>query len=165
MQTEVERTLRNLTVVASLVQNDKLITNDVIFAVHEPSTSRSLYRMVYRETREHNLIKLQTIVREAKTFVTATMTHSAATVVDPSFHGVLQSTTNQQMCLRMINALRQSTQGLRHLQQTYKDDASIKAKLQILVDEIDDFLLATQRASPQLEARSVDDHPSPISLT
>ena len=66
MQIETERTLRNLTVIGALHQNDKLITCNEVFAVHEPTSFRALYRWSYGENREGNLTRLQTVVRGAE---------------------------------------------------------------------------------------------------
>ena len=146
------------------INNDKLITCNEVFAVHEPTSFRALYRWSYGENREVNLTRLQTVVRDAKNFVTAV--YSSRVNAEHDFASCLHTTTMQQTCRRMLVALRSSIKGIENLHQTYRDDHSIRAKLQILIDEIRDFVEATIKASsPILESAPPPSRPtSPLLL-
>ena len=73
MQTELDKVLRNLGVIASLKQNDKLSTEGDFFTIFVPTAMRSLLRMLYRESREQNLERCAECIRSARIFVTNTI--------------------------------------------------------------------------------------------
>ena len=150
METEVEIILRNVNVVASLMPNDKLNTEGNLFSVFAPTSFRGVVRLFYREDRETNVSRIQSTIRQAKTFVSNTMQYE---IVSNNFNGRMKLTTQLQQCSRMMSALKAAVQGLENITQTYKEDASIVAKLNMLKYEIEDFIAATQIAlsvsSPQ----------------
>lgn len=166
MQIETERTLRNINVISSVRQNDKLLTQQDIFIVYEPTSLRGLLRMLYyRENREQNVTKIQCTIREAKRYVESVLSCTKShTRTEESFSTVLQQTTQTQTCCRMIEALSNCDKGLHNMEETYRDDSSISVKIKMLRDEIKDFLNATREYSPLFNCTSAPEIPT-ISLS
>ena len=48
--------------------------------------------------------------------------------------------SKQKQCIRMYQALETCKTGLKNLQQTYRDDTTMHAQIQLVMDEIDDFI-------------------------
>lgn len=145
----IEHTLRNIEVIGSLAQNDKLITSEGRFLVYEPTAMRGLLRMLYyRENREGNVAHIQSTIKDAKQFIEMTFvrTENFSRAEEGSFSVRLQHETQQQTCRRIHEALMRSVQGLEALKLTYRDDASIKAKLVMLINEVRDFDTCTKRS-------------------
>ena len=138
MQFETEKTLRNLSVLGALMQNDKINTEGEIFSIYVPTISRGLVRKFYGENRETNVTHIQEAVRHAKTFVSQTL--STQRPLADSFNSKMFCNTQIQHSTRMIEAMNKAIKGLTHLIQTYRDDASISAKLDIICNEIQDFV-------------------------
>lgn len=141
MQSETERTFRNLKVISSLKQNDKLITESSIFEIHPPTMTRSMYRLWKSENREENLNKILACVREAKNFIEKTMSTSEQS---ESFQGKLFLITQDRLSKRMLAAVEEVVPGLTNFSVTYKDDAGILAKIDLIIEEIKDFVTATK---------------------
>ena len=141
MQTEIERMMRNVTVVASIMPNDKLNTEYEFFSVYTPTSMRGLFRYWSGETRETNVSKIQASIRQAAQFVQASMQNEVTTA--NNFSGRMKAATQIQQCQRILDTLRKAVTGIDNLKQTYKDDASIVAKLHMIRNEIEDFLNAT----------------------
>ncbi len=163
MQAEHERVLQNLIVLGSVLQNDKIISNDDCFVLHEPSAMRSLYRYYYSENRIANVCKIQANVREAKGFITSCITSEP--MEETNFATRMQATNMRQARSRMMTAMRKSIQGLENLKLSYKEDASTNAKLDMIINEINDFVMATNQSSPALSSDIVPSRPpSPLHL-
>lgn len=141
MQSETERTFRNLKVISSLKQNDKLITESSIFETHPPTMTRSMYRIWKSENREENLNKILACVREAKNFIEKTISTSEQS---ESFQGKLFLITQERLSKRMLMAVEEVIPGLTNFSVTYKDDAGILAKIDLIIEEIRDFVSATK---------------------
>tara|TARA_B100000482_G_scaffold189441_1_gene170894 strand:- start:7 stop:483 length:477 start_codon:yes stop_codon:yes gene_type:complete len=155
MDPENEKTLRNLGVISALTQNDKINTKDDFFTVCNPTSLRGITRYLYGETRDHNIQRIQNCVREAKNYISSTL-HEIY-VFDESDRSLMKqfkTSTQQQLCFRMINALKEAEVGLKALQITYKDDPTCLTQLDMLINEIIDFLSTTRqiaKCSPTLE--------------
>lgn len=141
MQSETERTFRNLKVISSLKQNDKLITESSFFEIHPPTMTRSMYRIWKSENREENLNKILACVREAKNFIEKTISTSEQS---ESFQGKLFLITQERLSKRMLMAVEEVIPGLTNFSVTYKDDAGILAKIDLIIEEIRDFVSATK---------------------
>ena len=76
MQTEMEKTFRNLKVISVLKQNDKLLTECEIFEIDTPKFYRTAYRTYYRENRETNLMKIQSCIRESTAYIERTISNT-----------------------------------------------------------------------------------------
>lgn len=141
MQSETERTFRNLKVIASLKQNDKLITESSFFDIHPPTVTRSVYRIWKSENREQNLDRILQCVREAKNFIEKTISTNEQS---DSFQGRLALITQDRLSKRMLSALEEVIPGMTNFSVTYKDDAGILAKIDLIIEEINDFVTATK---------------------
>lgn len=155
MDPENEQTLRNLGILAAVSQNDKLNTKDDTFTIYVPTTWRAMTRFIYGEGREHNIMKIQACIRNAKKYIETNLNeiHNLEDS-NPSFVKTITVSTQTQLCNRMIESLQGSLNGLMALMSTYKDDATATTKLTMMINEIQDFLNVTQRvtkASPVLE--------------
>jgi len=138
MQSETERVLRNLSILSSVSQNDKLNTNEETFSIYIPTPMRGVLRMWYSEKRNSNVIKIQEAVRLAVNFIQNTLQE-----VNSDNESLFTTQNKQRQCKRMFETLSLSRNGLSNLQQTYKDDISMSAQLKIVSDEIDDFIHIT----------------------
>ena len=143
MQAEVERTLRNLCIIASLSQNDKLMTENEHFAVYTPTIARGFCRKWYGEGRDLNTIRIHETVRSAILYIHNIQDGEHVDANAP-IHG-MENAMKAQHCRRMTEALRNSVRGLENLQATYRDDFSMLSKLKVLIDEIQDFQAVSQR--------------------
>ena len=146
---EDDKTLRNLGILSLITQNDKLNTKEDTFSIYVPTTWRGMMRYVYNENREHNIEKIQSCIREAKKFITANITNSTLYEDDQNnFSMKFEHEARKRSTTRMVSALQKSKKGLESLLITYKEDASAMSKLQIIIDEMDDFINTTHRTSP-----------------
>ena len=142
---DVEKMLRNLGVLAALKQNDKLLTEGEFFAIYVPTAMRSAYRMYYRESREQNMTRVAECIRNAKVFVTTTISEHG-TVLDMTANSNqtvamrMHRHSQIQMCSRVLAALSECILGLENLQQTYVDDAALLVKIRQMKTDILDFL-------------------------
>lgn len=136
---DVEKVLRNLAVVASLSANDKLMTEDDHFSVQGPTSFFGwMQRKWYRESRDTNLHRVATTMRAAKSFIGNAQRQTNLTGRDTDLAWV----EHVQTCRRMKEVLSKSLGGLRQQRSTYKDDALHVAKIDTLLNEMEDFFVA-----------------------
>ena len=162
MQAEHERVLQNLIVLGSISQNDKIISNDDCFVVHEPSALRSIYRYYYSENRIANIGKIQANVREAKAFITSCITSEP--LDETNFSLKMQALHMRQARTRMMEAMQKAVHGLSNLRQSYKEDASTNARINMIMNEIHDFIAATLQSSPSCIVATPSRPSSPLHL-
>ena len=138
MQTETERILRNLSILGSISQNDKVNTNADTFAIYVPTVMRGLARMWYGEARHCNILRIQETVRNATGIVREYMVdiHRMEGDNKQDFTRAMR----QKQCNRIVRALEDAMKGLVNLQQTYRDDITMHSQISLLVSEIEDFL-------------------------
>ena len=145
MNGDIDRVLRNLGVVASLKQNDKLQTEGEFFAIYVPTAMRGFVRLLTRETREINITRTTECIRAAKTFVTSTMAeHSDGMEVCTTLTMKINWTSQVQICSRVLKTLGDVNGGLENLCQTYRDDAALVCRIGNLQDEVKDFVANTR---------------------
>ena len=149
MQVDVDKILRNLGVLGSLKQNDKLLTEGEFFAIYVPTAWRSLYRTFYRESREQNMKKVDECIRSAKAFVTTTISehgteHDIRTLDTESVPMRMHRHEQVQVCSRVLACLTDAVDGLDNLTQTYVDDAALIVKIKQLKSDVIDFIETTQ---------------------
>lgn len=151
MQANLDVTLRNLGVLSALRQNDKLLTEGEFFTIYTPTTWRALYRTLHRESREQNMLRVTSCLRNARTFVASVVSEygptedAAADLISVRLH----RQTQIQLCTRVLNALSESLQGLDNLCETYSDDAAMLVKIRQLKDEVVDFLETSRQVAAQ----------------
>ena len=143
MQAEYERVLKNLSILATASHNDKVNTNDDIFSIYVPTYARGALRLYYGEKRNNNITKIQDNIRMAISFITKNIADITSDLTDFKNAMIIQQSK------RMLQALESSKEGLKNLQQTYKDDSATNTHIQILLCEINDFfhILSSQNVS------------------
>lgn len=134
MDSEAERTLRNLHVLSSLSHNDKLMTNCDEFNIYTPTSFRGMFRFWYGEDRLHNVERIRHVVRSGTSFAQAEYKRS------PDDPLSIRSKLSGMQCARMLDALRGALRGIQNLTQTYQGDAAVLSQLKIVMDELNDFL-------------------------
>ena len=146
---DISVTLRNLGVMAQLQHNDKLSTEGEFFNIYGPTAFRSLYRTIYRESREINILRVISCIQHAKTFVTTVIGESSANcgrdraaedTVSIQFH----KNARIQQCTRVLSSLSDVAVGLDNLAKTYRDDPAMCVKIQQLKNDLTDFIENTQ---------------------
>lgn len=169
MQSEAERTLNNLHVLAVLSQNDKLLTNDDSFDIHAPTTMRAIRRFWSGERRGTNVQRVRICVRSAIDFVSKSLEestalssvpspsspHSDSTPIDTPDTLRLRIETIAMQHFRMLDALKRASKGLANLLQTYRDDPALASQVQLIVNEISDFATVIEPHSSFLRRRCV----------
>lgn len=134
MDADAERTLRNLSVLARLKQNDKLMTLADTFVITPPTVTRELWRRWYGEARAYNLERVYEVLKAAMAFLVSQKEQNAELPF-----GVQRERLTRAYD-RMIAALDASRKGLANLKDTYYDDTTFQVRLQLMMQEVDDFL-------------------------
>lgn len=172
MQSDAERTLGNLHVLAVLSQNDKLLTNGDTFDIYSPTTLRAVWRFWHGEGRAANVQRVRICVRAAMDFVskfmedTTALAKSADGNVSPSTEvttyvltvpdsAQVRIETVAMQHVRMLTALRSALGGLRNLLQTYRDDPALASQINLIINEVNDFVNVMEPHSVALRRRYV----------
>lgn len=158
MQSDAERTLNNLHVLAALSHNDKLMTNGDAFDIYAPTTFRSMLRSWYGEGRVQNMQRVQHTIRAAIGFANKSYEDATALMIQngidsrvPSYLKVRFDTLSLQH-VRMCEGLSRARLGLGNLLQTYREDATLSSKVSLLMEEIDDFHRVMSQHTEKLQA-------------
>tara|TARA_B100002051_G_C16556966_1_gene545507 strand:+ start:299 stop:769 length:471 start_codon:yes stop_codon:yes gene_type:complete len=134
---DVERVMRNLCILASISQNDKVNTNSDIFVVYQPTVLRGMVRLWYGEGRQLNIQRIQETVHCAISSIRQLMSDMNLMVnEDQKF----QRIAHQKRCTRLIQTLSSARNGLNNLHQTYREDITMQSQIKIVIDEIIDFI-------------------------
>lgn len=145
MQPDVEKTLRNLGVLAQMKQHDKLLTEGEHFAIYVPTAMRSLYRFLYNETREQNMSRVAECIRQAKAAVTHILSEHSQNDTDSRTMSLqLLRREESAVCYRIITALTECLCGLDNMVITYRDDTALVVRIQQIKGDVTDFLENTQ---------------------
>ena len=161
----IERTLRNLSILASVTLNDKLMTTGDYFVIYNPSAFRALLRMVYGENREMNITRIGECVASAQSFITTALSEQLTGHALLDTPGNLAMTLHHKrqlnLCKRMLEYLENAMRGVDNLRKTYSDDAATSAKIIMVQQGVADFLsnmqsiaLVSEASSPVLAALS-----------
>lgn len=130
---EADRTLRNLTVIARVKQHDKLVTIGDTFAISPPTYWRGIVRKWQGEHREANLQRTQETFHAACAYITAHI--GAAESSSESSHD-----PSKLKCTRLVDALSKCVVGLENMHVTYSDDTTSCVRIQILIQNVRDFI-------------------------
>tara|TARA_B110000046_G_C12922532_1_gene367803 strand:- start:340 stop:867 length:528 start_codon:yes stop_codon:yes gene_type:complete len=161
---DIEKTLRNLGVLAAVKQNDKLLTEGAFFSIYVPTTLRSVFRTMYRESREQNMDRVYSCIGAAIAFVTSVVADTGDAHTQ-SIQWKLYLSSQTKFCKRVLEALRNAVFGLDNLIQTYHDDAAFVVKIENIKSDITDFLETTSAMQliylstvqcPQLESHAIE---------
>lgn len=154
MDSETERALKNLLVLTEMTHNDKLMTNGDCFYIYTPTSLRGFVRYWSGEDRLHNIERIRQTIHSAFACVqTSIPTISRVSTSPKSKVSRVQDGIAVLKHLRIVKALAASRIGLRNMLQTYHNDATIKTQLQIIIDEVEDFLTVLDYA-PDLRLES-----------
>lgn len=154
MNPENERTLQNLGVIGAINMNDKVNTKDDAFTIYVPTTLRGITRYFYGESRIDNIKRMQSCIRDAKQYISSSLSEINTNNEVESLLKKINTSTHTRQCGRMMDALEESQKGLLSLKITYKDDATSSTQLDILINDINDFLMTARqvaKSSPILE--------------
>ena len=164
MESDAEKTLRNLHVLGALSHNDKLITNSTtgLFDIYSPTALRGAFRMWYGETRMHNVQCVRTTVRAGMQLAVQYLDEANALLSDRGRLRLRVHTLAQQHS-RMCDAVARARDGMAHLTQTYREDAAFVAQVRLVEEEIGDFLAVTRPHTEELKLRMAP-HSSPTPL-
>ena len=140
--------LRNLYTLASLMQNDKLMTQDYSFNIYTPTALRGLVRKWYGEGREQNVEHIRQTVHQGISLATTRLREAddlrraaAAAGRRRAVSGgdVAAGAATSLRARRLLEALHHSKKGMRNLMTTYRDDAALYSQFSLLIQEIEDF--------------------------
>ena len=134
---EADRTLRNLTVIARVKQHDKLVTIGDTFAIYPPTYMRGIVRKWQGEHRDANLQRVQETFHAACAYIEA---HGRRDASPSSAACESPHATTKLKCTRLVDALRQCVAGLENMHVTYSDDTTSCVRIQILIQNVRDFL-------------------------
>ena len=172
MQSDAERTLNNLHVLAVLTQNDKLLTNDDTFDIHAPTTMRAIWRFWSGERRGDNIQRVR-ISRNSIEFISKSLEEVNAMSPLPSAPSSPESTTTTVVAYQADNTMRLKveTTAMQHFRmldalegakrefatccRPTRDDPALAAQVQLAVDEITDFVSVIEPHSTTLRRRFV----------
>ena len=156
MDSDVERTLNNLHVLAAISQNDKLMTNEDGFDIYQPSSLRGLMRLWCGERRGQNVTRIRQTVRAAMRFAYQFLddVHAMRGCGDATALRMRRDATTVHY-LRVCEALEFARNGLQNLLQTYRDDAAIASQMRFIMTELDDFAQIMRPHTEQLRRESV----------
>lgn len=105
--------LINLKILSSIGTQDKICTIEKTFNLHTPTPYRSWYRLYYRETRHKNMLDIENCI-----------------------HDCFRNENRD----RIKCAIRTVPNGLTKLGETYKGDATIYSRIQVLIENINLFV-------------------------
>lgn len=121
-----------LEILGSVHTNDKICTQADYIDVYKPSMMRGVYRWWNGEQRSKNITVVETVVD--------------STITKIKLMQVSQPRDSETLD-RLIRLLTRSEQGMTHLAETYREDASTCARLRLLVESIKTFLASQNHCS------------------
>lgn len=144
---DIERVLRNLKIASKLSQNDKLVTEGVTFFIRPPGVLRTPMRIWYGESREHCIVSLRSLFSEAINILALRLTQENKDVSE-----IASAIFNNNTCTaeRLIESIKDALQGCQNLLHTYSDDISYVARLQVIIQDTEEFLEKVTKENPNL---------------
>jgi len=115
-----ENTLVNLRVIHSLQCHERLDTTQPLFKIHQPLSWVPVWvkRWWAAQTRRTDISRIHTLYQTAVHFVD----------------------TNHEDSMRIIEYIRDSTNGLKNLKTTYEQDSTIVAQVDVIIDNVNSLL-------------------------
>jgi len=115
-----ENTLVNLRVIHSLQCHERLDTTQPLFKIHQPLSWVPVWvkRWWASQTRRTDISRIHTLYQTAIHFVD----------------------TNHEDSMRIIEYIRDSTNGLKNLKTTYEQDSTIVAQVDVIIDNVNGLL-------------------------
>ena len=125
----VETIMQNLRIVGMIREQDKLVTNPN-FGLRSPSTFRAVMRRWLGENRETDLQNLRNLFGSA--LCVARLNDTMPIHVSRAPGAVSTD--------RIVEAIRVALEGLKTLTRTYHDDQEMCAKIEFLIQEVQDHI-------------------------
>ncbi len=144
---DIERVLRNLKIASKLSQNDKLVTEGVTFFIRPPGVLRTPMRIWYGESREHCIASLRSLFSEAINILALKITQETKDISELS---TAIFSNNSCTSERLIESIKDALQGCQNLLHTYSDDISYVARLQVIIQDTEEFIDKVIREHPNL---------------
>lgn len=163
-ESQRERVCHVLKIIANIEQNHKLYTKQEngIQLEHSDTKFQCVWRFIYGENRRENLKYIDSIVNEACTIIKKYIDRKCELLSMPAEHkdGHTSTTPNSDSFINfkysrktfesivlidrqisnMIQDLYKSKTGILNLKSTYSEDADCKAKIELILQKIDDKL-------------------------
>lgn len=157
---DIERTMRNLSVIAAVNQNDKLMTEGEFFSIYVPTTFRSGMRYILNENRQSNITRVCETVRVAKSFITTVLSENYTPEHEStdSFATRMNKIEQMHTVMRVFEILSVVTQGLRNLSSTYRDDPALNARIDNLISDIKCYMANASRVSCLGQYKTIQDN-------
>ena len=145
-----ELIMQNLRIVSMVSEQDKLVTNPR-FGLRPATTWRAMVRRWMGENRDTDLQNLRNLFGSAICLAQL----NEATVHHPAHHRHCGSNARHAVSIvstdRLVESIHRALGGLHILQRTYHDDHEMCAKLDLLVQEVEDHVSAI-RSEPAAAA-------------
>lgn len=116
-----ENTLINLRVVHSLQCHERLDTTQPLFKIHQPAAWVPVWlkRWWASQTRRTDISRIHTLYQQSIHFVK----------------------TDHEQAMRVLEYVRDSTNGLKNLKTTYEQDSTVVAQVDVILDNVTALLL------------------------
>ena len=141
---DLQAQARDLEILGSICQNDKLCTQKGCIDVYRPSSYRGLQRWWTGENRAVNLIQVSAVIERGIDTATRLLERHKAAASSPSLAGSALSFMDthgaRQSVQALLTRLGQAGRGLGNLVETYRDDYATAADIRLLVQRIRDFV-------------------------
>ena len=119
-----DQSAQNLKTLSTLKSNQKLITTHVIWGIQEVSMLGGLYRRWFGEDRITNISRVSETIKN-----TIIKCKLLAYTDDHAFE-----------YKRLMQTLKESIMGLKVLLNTYRDDISICSQINIIIENVENFV-------------------------
>lgn len=160
MQADVERTLGDLRVLAALSPYDKLSTSGDALDIHPPGTLREVWRTLCGEGRARNMQRVRQTMRSAIEAANSSLDDANVLLGAPRPGEEMRIDAAVLKHVRLCEALRAASHGLRHLVRTYAHDAVIVSLVQQTVVEAQDYLSIVAPHTERLKSARASAPPS-----
>lgn len=160
MESNPERIMNNLCVIASVTPSDKLTTNDDRFDIHPQTTLREVYRAWYGEKRGNNIFRVRQTIHSAVTAAQKSLGECVRLSDLPSGHDLASVQLHQAAVqhVRLCHGLSDACIGLFNLQQTYRNDKPTSSQIDNVIHEIRDFLTIIHPQTEKMRRVVSPDH-------
>lgn len=150
---DIERVLRNLKIASKLSQNDKLVTEGVTFFIRPPGFFRTPLRKWNGESREHCIASLRSLFSEAINILALRINQTTPNAESSDITSSIFFNNNTCTPERLIQSIKDALQGCQNLLHTYSDDISYVARLQVIIQDTEEFLERVIKDHPNLSPK------------
>ena len=138
--TIMDKILVDLKVLSKINQNGKLSTCNNTIHIENSKFYTPFIRYLYGDSRAKTVEKIQELINNSQQVSISILQHSCMNIYqrnnEPASIEIVEFNKNYQQLKLLSNELKNSIQGINNLLTTYKDDANICSKLEVIVDNI-----------------------------